>query len=103
MVMPSRLAQTSSQHSREAPSDMRKKTGALAAVASVAIVVVSIAACDERESPSAADPASATPAPNRAESVFDPLVGTIERAESVQQTVDERAAEQRRLIEELEQ
>jgi hypothetical protein len=37
--------------------------------------------------------------PQRRESVFDPLTGTIDRAEGVQQTVDEQAAEQRRRIE----
>ena len=37
--------------------------------------------------------------PQRRESVFDPLTSTIDRAEGVQQTVDEQAAEQRRRIE----
>ena len=37
------------------------------------------------------------------ETVFDPLTSTIDRAEGVQQTVDEQAAEQRRQIEEAEQ
>jgi hypothetical protein len=36
------------------------------------------------------------------ETVFDPLTSTIDRAEGVQQTVDEQAAEQRRRIEEAE-
>lgn len=35
--------------------------------------------------------------------VFDPLVETLDRAKSVQQTVDEQAAEQRRRIEKAEQ
>jgi hypothetical protein len=39
------------------------------------------------------------PAPRR-ETVFDPLTSTIGRAEGVQQTVDEQAAEQRRRIDE---
>jgi hypothetical protein len=34
--------------------------------------------------------------------VFDPLVGTLERAEGVQQTVDQQAAELRRRLEEAE-
>jgi hypothetical protein len=34
--------------------------------------------------------------------VFDPLTSTIRRAEGVQQTVDDQAAEQRRRIEEAE-
>ncbi len=36
----------------------------------------------------------------RRETVFDPLTSTIGRAEGVQQTVDEQAAEQRRRIDE---
>ena len=36
----------------------------------------------------------------RRETVFDPLTSTIGRAQGVQQTVDEQAAEQRRRIEE---
>jgi hypothetical protein len=36
----------------------------------------------------------------RRETVFDPLTSTIGRAEGVQQTVDDQAAEQRRRIEE---
>jgi hypothetical protein len=38
----------------------------------------------------------------RRETVFDPLTSTIERAEGVQQTVDQQAAEQRRRIEDAE-
>ena len=45
-------------------------------------------------------PATAQKAPERSETVFDPWVGTIERAKGVQNTVDEQAAEQRRKIEE---
>jgi len=47
-----------------------------------------------------AAPAAAQKAPERRETVFDPWVGTIERAKGVQNTVDEQAAEQRRKIEE---
>ncbi len=36
----------------------------------------------------------------RRETVFDPMTSTIGRAQGVQQTVDEQAAEQRRRIEE---
>ena len=36
--------------------------------------------------------------PERRESVFDPLTSTIDRAEGVQLTVDDQAAEQRRRI-----
>ncbi len=49
---------------------------------------------------SKAPPAAAQKAPERRETVFDPWVGTIERAKGVQKTVDEQAAEQRRRIEE---
>lgn len=35
----------------------------------------------------------------RRPTVFDPLTSTIDRAEGVQQTIDEQAAEQRRRIE----
>jgi hypothetical protein len=47
----------------------------------------------------------AEPPPEQAErrpTVFDPLTSTIQRAEGVQQTVEEQAAEQRRRIEEAE-
>jgi hypothetical protein len=36
------------------------------------------------------------------ETVFDPLTSTLDRAEGVQQTVDQQAAEQRRRIEDAE-
>jgi hypothetical protein len=45
-------------------------------------------------------PPSAAQQPERRETVFDPWVGTIDRAKGVQSTVDEQAAEQRRKIEE---
>ena len=38
----------------------------------------------------------------RRETVFDPLTSTIDRAQGVQQTVDDQAAEQRRGIEDAE-
>jgi hypothetical protein len=38
----------------------------------------------------------------RRETVFDPMTSTIGRAQGVQETVDEQAAEQRRRIEEAE-
>jgi hypothetical protein len=47
-----------------------------------------------------APPPAAQQAPERRETVFDPWVGTIDRAKGVQSTVDEQAAEQRRRIEE---
>jgi hypothetical protein len=63
-----------------------------------------MAGCGGSEQPSGgttmAQPAAAQKAPERRESVFDPWVGTIDRAKGVQNTVDEQAAEQRRKIEE---
>ena len=47
-----------------------------------------------------APPAAAQKAPERRETVFDPWVGTIDRAKGVQNTVDDQAAEQRRKIDE---
>lgn len=57
-----------------------------------------VAGCSGSEEPTAAA-AKPTPPPKR-ETVFDPLTSTIGRAEGVQQTVDDQAAEQRRRIEE---
>jgi hypothetical protein len=53
-------------------------------------------------SSSAPPPAAEKAAAPKRETVFDPLVGTIDRAKGVQTTVDDQAAEQRRRIEELE-
>ena len=64
----------------------------------IGTAVCVLAACGSSEPP----PAAEAPKANRAESVFDPWVGTIDRAKGVQSTVDEQAAEQRRRIEELE-
>lgn len=60
-----------------------------------------LAACSSPETPPPRDADSRTEAPKR-ESVFDPWVGTIDRAENVQQTVDAQAAELRRRVEESE-
>ncbi len=60
---------------------------------------IAAAACGGPSEPSAPD--SSADAPKR-ETVFDPLVGTLDRAKGVQQTVDQQAAEQRRKLEELE-
>jgi hypothetical protein len=56
------------------------------------LVVASCGDTDSTETPP-------EPAPRR-ETVFDPLTSTIGRAQGVQQTVDEQAAEQRRRIDE---
>ena len=58
--------------------------------------VVSGCGGSEDAAQSAAEPEAAP----RRETVFDPLTSTIDRAEGVQQTVDQQAAEQRRRIEE---
>jgi hypothetical protein len=50
-----------------------------------------------------AERASAEAAAPAEESVFDPLTSALERAEGVQGTVDEHAAEMRKRLEELEQ
>lgn len=56
--------------------------------------------CGSTEPPAAEGPPANS---ERRESVFDPLTGTIERAEGVQTTVDDRAAELRRRVEQAEQ
>lgn len=48
------------------------------------------------------EPAEDREPAQRRETVFDPMTSTIGRAQGVQQTVDEQAAEQRRRIEEAE-
>jgi len=59
-----------------------------------ALVVASCGDTDSAEAPP--EPAA------RRETVFDPLTSTIGRAEGVQQTVDQQAAEQRKRIEDAE-
>jgi len=71
----------------------------------LALTLVSlVASCGGAASPpgatAKAQPAAAQKALERRETVFDPWVGTIDRAKGVQSTVDEQAAEQRRKIEE---
>jgi hypothetical protein len=67
-------------------------------------LVLLMAGCGDSAAPASetikAPPQAAQKAPERRETVFDPWVGTIERAKGVQTTVDEQAAEQRRKIEE---
>lgn len=66
----------------------------------ILIVALVLAGCGgSRADERASDPPEAPP---RRDSVFDPLTSTIGRAQGVQQTVDEQAAEQRRRIEEAE-
>jgi hypothetical protein len=56
---------------------------------------LTVAGCGETDSTEAPPEPAA-----RRETVFDPLTSTIDRAQGVQQTVDDQAAEQRRRIEE---
>ncbi len=72
---------------------MAAKTGVL--IATIVLAGCGGSQADER----ASEPPEA---PARRETVFDPLAGTIGRAQGVQQTVDEQAAEQRRRLEEAE-
>lgn len=62
----------------------------------ILLLGLGLAACGA-ETESTLEPAEA-----RDESVFDPLTGTLDRAESVQDTVDARADELRRRIEQAE-
>ena len=59
------------------------------------LAAAALVGCSEAPEPEqAAEPAA------RRETVFDPLTSTIGRAQDVQQTVDDQAAEQRRRIDE---
>jgi hypothetical protein len=73
---------------------MARKTSCLASI------VLTIAGCGGSEEPTAQASERAPPAAPPRETVFDPLTSTIGRAEGVQQTVDDQAAEQRRRIDE---
>jgi len=64
----------------------------------VAAVALAVGGCGGGDAP--AEPVAKQPEPPRRETVFDPLTSTVGRAEGVQQTVDQQAAEQRRRIEE---
>lgn len=61
-----------------------------------AALVLLVAGCGGSE------PAEPPPQAERRPTVFDPMTSTIGRAQGVQQTVDEQAAEQRRRIEDAE-
>ena len=59
-------------------------------------IAVALAGCGGSEpSEQASEPRETAP---RRETVFDPMTSTIGRAQGVQQTVDDQAAEQRRRI-----
>ena len=64
----------------------------------VAAIALAIGGCGGGDVPT--EPVAKQPEPPRRETVFDPLTSTVGRAEGVQQTVDQQAAEQRRRIEE---
>jgi hypothetical protein len=66
----------------------------------VAAIVLVIAGCGDSEPTAQTREPQATP--QRRETVFDPMTSTIGRAQGVQQTVDQQAAEQRRRIEDAE-
>jgi len=66
-------------------------------IAPALALALSVAGCGGEDP---AEPLREAPAPRP--TVFDPLTSTIGRAQGVQQTVDEQAAEQRRRIEEAE-
>ena len=66
----------------------------------LAAIAFGISGCGGSDEP--AEPAVTQPEAPRRETVFDPLTGTIDRAEGVQQTVDQQAAEQRRRLEDAE-
>lgn len=77
---------------------MRRTVASWCAIA----LTLMLAACGgEEPDERAAERATAEPAPRR-ETVFDPLTSTIGRAQGVQQTLDDDAAEQRRRIEDAE-
>jgi hypothetical protein len=61
----------------------------------VLMAALVVASCGDRESTETPPEPAA-----RRETVFDPMTSTIGRAQGVQQTVDDQAAEQRRRIEE---
>ena len=66
----------------------------------LAAIALVIAGCSsDAPGETAREPRETT---QRRETVFDPMTSTIGRAEGVQQTVDQQAAEQRRRIEEAE-
>jgi len=65
----------------------------------LATIAVAIGGCGGSEGPAERAAEQREPAPRR-ETVFDPMTSTIGRAQGVQQTVDEQAAEQRRRIDE---
>jgi len=66
----------------------------------LAAIVLAIAGCGGSDQPAQTREPPAKP--ERRETVFDPMTSTIGRAQGVQTTVDDQAAEQRRRIAEAE-
>lgn len=64
-------------------------------------ITLGVGGCGDEGDPAEHAAEQREPAQRR-ETVFDPMTSTIGRAQGVQQTVDEQAAEQRRRIEEAE-
>jgi hypothetical protein len=62
------------------------------------IAVFALAACGSPSPPDEPD-APVEPPESARPTVFDPLTSTLDRAQGVQQTLDEQAAEQRRRLE----
>jgi hypothetical protein len=71
-------------------------------VLAVALILSGCGGSPEPQQRTAAPESQQSAAAPKRETVFDPLVGTIDRAKGVQQTVDDQAAERRRQIEEAE-
>ena len=69
-----------------------------ARTAVLVVIACVVAGCTPADEPT--ERAAVPEAAPRRETVFEPLTSTIDRAEGVQQTVDEQAAEQRRRIDE---
>ena len=72
----------------------------MAAKPAISILAIVLASCGGSPADEQASEPPQPAAPR--ETVFDPLTSTLERAQAVQQTVEEQAAEQRRRIEEAE-
>jgi hypothetical protein len=66
----------------------------------LAAIALALGGCGNGDAP--AEPSARQPEQPRRETVFDPMTSTIGRAQGVQQTTDQQAAEQRRRIEEAE-
>jgi hypothetical protein len=66
-----------------------------------AVLALGMSGCGGRDVPAERATERREP-PERRETVFDPMTSTIGRAQGVQQTVNDQAAEQRRRIEDAE-